>query len=129
MMRRMPDFGKLLSKRITIAAQLPKTFEALRALAQPGSKEHNLLHPTRIESAYEMAFLKVFIAWEDVLEQSFIRYLCGYGNSAGPQTPVASVTFAGKLNAAEAQLYAGSNYLLWHNPQHVIKRSKRFFNN
>jgi hypothetical protein len=76
-----------------------------------------------------MAFLRIFIAWEDVLEQSFIRYLCGYENSTGPQTPAAGVTFAGTVAATEAQLYRGSSYLLWHNPQQVISRSKKFFHN
>lgn len=129
MPRRMPDFGKLLSSRITIAAQLPATFETLRAHAEPGSNEHKLLHPARIESAYEMAFLRIFIAWEDVLEQSFIRYLCGYKSVTGTQAPATGVTFTGTVSAAESQLYAGSSYLLWHNPQHVINRSRKFFSN
>src|SRR6266851_5231591 len=104
MPRRMPDFGRLLSSRVAVAAQLPATFETLRANAAPGSREHRLLHPTRIEAAYEMAFLRIFIAWEDLLEQSFIRYLCGYHNSTGGQTPAAGVTFAGTVTASEAQL-------------------------
>src|SRR5690606_29504570 len=29
--------------------------------------------------------------------------------------------------AARAMLYGGQDYLLWHNPAHMIKRGRRFF--
>ena len=124
----MPDFGRMLSARVATSLQLPATFEQLRLHALPGTIEHRLLHPRRIESAYEMAFLRVFIAWEDVLEQSFIRYLSGYQNAIGGYAPAAGIAFSGSVAAAEIQLYGAKDYLLWHNPNHVIARSRRFFN-
>jgi hypothetical protein len=127
MPRRMPDFGGVLNLKIFNSVQLPTALEALHVLAKPGSKEYKLLHPRRIEAAYEMAFLRVFIAWEDVLEQSFIRYLAGYANSIGQLTPAAGIGFSRDIVAAESQLFGNNQYLLWHNPLHVIKRSQKFF--
>ena len=127
MPRQMPDFAAELADRISIAAQLPATFEQLKARALPGSVEHRLLHVKRIEAAYEMAFLRVFIAWEDALEQSFIRYLSGCSNSVSPATPAPTIVFSKTIALAELQLYGGNQYLLWHNPTQVITRSKKFF--
>lgn len=39
----------------------------------------------KLELAYELAYLRVFTAWEDFLEQSFLRYLCGYMASHGQE--------------------------------------------
>jgi hypothetical protein len=124
----MPDFGRVLNARISNSLQLPAALERLRLHLQPGTPEHRLLHPRRIETAYEMAFLRVFIAWEDVLEQSFIRYLSGYENSIGSYAPIGGITFSRSIAAAETQLYGTQHYLLWHNPNQVIARSRSFFN-
>jgi hypothetical protein len=123
----MPDFGRALTDRIAISVQLPATFEQLRANAQPGTNACQLLHHKRIEAAYEMAFLRVFIAWEDLLEQAFIRYLAGYSNSRGRLTPARGITFSANIAASEAQLYGGQQYVLWHSTPKVIARSQRFF--
>lgn len=127
MPRRMPNIGQILANRIATSLELPATFEELKANVQVGTIAHRLLHPKRIEAAYEMAFLRVFIAWEDALEQAFIRYLAGFSNSHGPLTPVAGKSFSATIPAAEAQLYGSRQYLLWHNPMHVIQRSQSYF--
>jgi hypothetical protein len=124
----MPDFGRDLNEKIAASIQLPITFERLRTLARPGTDQYRLLHRAKIEAAYEMAFLRIFIAWEDALEQSFIRYLAGYSNSIGPLTPATTIVFHKKITTAEAYLYGGRDFLLWHNTTKVIQRSQRFFN-
>jgi len=123
----MPDFGRMLEIRIETSVQLPAILEEIKANARPGTSEHRLLHAKRIEAAYEMAFLRVFIAWEDVLERSFIRYLSGCANSQGRQIPAQGVQFAKNISDAEAQLYGKNDYLLWHKTSRVISRSKQFF--
>ena len=51
-------------------------------------------HISRVELLYELAFLRMFIAWETLLEQTFYRYLCGYLSVGGVLfNPVAGKTF------------------------------------
>jgi hypothetical protein len=46
-------------------------------------------HVARVEFLYELSFLRIFIEWEAFLEQTFIRYLCGYAHPRGePYVPV-----------------------------------------
>src|SRR5712672_2619521 len=48
---------------------------------------HILVQPldlNKLELLYELAYLRFFIQWEVFLEQSFLRYLCGYSSSVRP---------------------------------------------
>jgi hypothetical protein len=76
-----------------------------------------------------LAFLKAFGAWEGFLEDSFLRYLCGYSHSGGRQVLNAPHSFATTLPNAEAILLGGRSFLLWHNPRDVVSRSHTYFTN
>jgi hypothetical protein len=69
--------------------------------------------------------LKVFVRWEDYLEASFLRYMCGCQSRHGQATLVGGIPFYSSLAAAEAALLAGHSYLLWHGPQAVLVRVRR----
>jgi len=80
----------------------------------------------RVELTYELAYLRAFTAWEDFLEQSFIRYLCGYRAGHG-QENVTSGSYCSNLSDARNTLYSGAQFLLWHNTQRVVARAQRHF--
>lgn len=76
---------------------------------------------------YEAAYLLIFAAWEGFLEDTFLRFLCGYGNTAGSMTLHPGKAFSQDLSYAKTALYNGSPYLLWHNPSQVVRRAQRWF--
>ena len=83
----------------------------------------------RLEYLYEIAFLRIFVAWETFLEESFLRYMCGFSSpGAQPQTSLQGA-YSPNLAHARAALHGSQQYLLWHSPAKVIARSKNIFVN
>jgi hypothetical protein len=76
---------------------------------------------------YEAAYLLVFSAWEGFLEESFLRFLCGYRNSTSIITLQAGKTFSTDLRTAKTALYNGRAFLLWHSPSYPVTRSQQWF--
>jgi hypothetical protein len=105
-----------------LADQLREALE----IAEAAENSSTFLYTRRLY-VYEAAYLLAFSAWENMLEQSFLRFMCGYRPMSG--VPVATATWARpkNLTAAIALLLGTSPYKLWHNPQHVIARSQRYF--
>lgn len=83
---------------------------------------------TRRLHVYEAGYLLVFSAWENFLEQSLLRFLCGYRNTAGLYGRVGSIPYFRSINAAHHHLLRGRTYLLWHNPQDAVNRSNANLN-
>jgi hypothetical protein len=123
----MPALAAELSRQIGSAIDLARAGEIARVNAIPGGLGSPRFDAPRLEYVYELAFLRMFVAWEIFLEQTFLRYLCGYVSSAyGPQAMVAGVYYP-TLAAAEAAVLGGQAYKLWHNPIAVEGRSRQFF--
>ncbi len=122
--RRMPDFVGTFKQRAAEATALVEGIELVRAHLTSFPKLRSELGVHRIEYVYELAYLRTFGYWESFLEDSLIRYLCGYECSSGSEKPV--VAFEKSLNAAEKQLAGSKSYLLWHNPNEVISRAKKY---
>jgi hypothetical protein len=80
-------------------------------------------HTARVEYLYELAFLRVFIDWETFLEQTFLRYLCGYKSIHGCYVPT-SGNYCVSIAAAKALVFGSGGYALWHNPTTIESRSK-----
>ncbi len=78
-------------------------------------------------SLYEAAFLRVFVAWEDFLDRAFVNYLCGRRSGSGLESLTPGQSYSKTLADAELRVYGSSSYALWHNPQKVVHRAKRFF--
>ena len=71
---------------------------------------------------------RVFVEWELFLEETFVRYLCGYQSNHGPCQLLGGQAFR-NLGLAEAAMLHGRPFALWHDPSKVIARSQQFFNN
>ena len=126
MPRKMPDLVSDLSAETQKALSLARAGEIIRTRIVGDPTLRNELSAIRLQLIYEMAFLRAFTAWEVFLEESFIRYLCGFQNSAGPLTPITG-SFQRSISDARCTLLSGQRYLLWHAPAKIQMRSQRYF--
>lgn len=120
MARRMPAFHNALAAASQEALGIVAAGELSRT-SHP--KEW---HVRRLEALYELAFLRIFGAWEMYLEAVFLRSLCGYESSAGQETLQGTLSHFPNLLAAEAAMLGGQQFKLWHNPGIVVKRCQGF---
>lgn len=125
----MPGLQAVFHRQVAGAMKLAEIGEVARAEAIAGSETRRQLHHSRVELLYELAFLRMFLAWEVFLEQAFLRYLCGYTSKHGMVVPKAGISLSPTLAHAEVTLLAGRDYVLWHNPVRVADRCQRMFGN
>ena len=119
----MPRLDTQLAILARHAIDLTRAGEIVRSGASPGSVPWNEWRVSRLEDLYELAYLRVFIAWELFLESTFFRYLCGYRSRHGMATPVTG-SYYPTVQSAETAVLAGNQYLLWHNPNKVVARCR-----
>jgi len=127
MRRTMPPLALQFRAACDAACELATAGERVRVLADPAARRELTL--PRLEYLYEIAFLRMFVAWELFLEESFLRYMCGYtGFNQAPQQSVLG-NYSRTLTDARSALYGTQQYLLWHSPAKVIARSQKIFKN
>jgi len=63
---------------------------------------------------YEAAFLRVFTQWEVLMEESSVRYMCGYSYGTYQPTYPGSTLKRPNIPAARHSLLNGKPYALWH---------------
>lgn len=79
----------------------------------------------QIEIITELAFLKIFIAWENFLEESFIRYLVG-ARSPSRFKPRRLINPRIMSHALDI-LSSDREYVNWNSASFVISRAERCF--
>lgn len=123
MPRRMPRFDVRFANQARIATQIIRAGEISRSIAGMRSGWTDV----RLEFLYELAYLRVFIAWETVLESVFLRSLCGYASKAAGREAPACGRYYGSIARAESAVLVAENktYLLWHNASQIVKRCKK----
>jgi hypothetical protein len=119
----MPRFDRALSNQAQSALGIVRAGEI--AHISGGVAIRREWSAIRLEALYELAYLRVFAAWEVCLEAVFYRSLCGYASAAGQET-LARGSYYQNLAAAESAVLSGQSYVLWHNPQKVIDRCRKF---
>jgi len=80
----------------------------------------------RICQINEMAFLDMFLAWEDFLEESFIRYMCG-AVTITRYRPKVSVAPVNLDHALRFFIVKPRDYVEWSSGQQVIERAEMVF--
>lgn len=80
----------------------------------------------RRDQLVEMAFLRVFLAWEVFVEESFVLYLAGQSPPRGKAPPRFAFPPNSRI-AAEWVIPEGRSYAGWTVPHHVSNRAERFF--
>lgn len=79
----------------------------------------------QVELVAELAFLRVFIAWENFLEQSFLRYLVGARSRSG-QAPTKYVN-PKNLDHARQVVCSGREYFQWNSASKVVQIAETYF--
>src|SRR6185437_3003300 len=124
MPRALPRYDVVLDKEIQFSLSYASNIEQARTFIYAKGKKQ--ISMSDLEFSYELAFLRIFLAWEILLEQSFLRLICGYQHSGGQEPLVVGKTYFWKVTQAEAAVLGGKDYKLWHNPKHVITRAQQF---
>ena len=78
----------------------------------------------RVEYLYELAFLRTFIEWEIFLEQTFLRYLCGFQSVHGRYVPT-SGRYCKSLSQAQSLIFGRRHFALWHDPTTIANRARQ----
>lgn len=90
------------------------------------SRVRNLGIPRiQLEMIEEMAFLRIFVAWESFLEESFIRYAVGATSLSG-YAPIV-LTRAQNIGHALDLVSSNRDYASWNSASEVISRSALYF--
>jgi hypothetical protein len=122
----MPNLVRDFQVEVDRALALATAGETLRASLVGHVTLGHELTLFRLHLIYEMAYLHIFGHWEAFLEESFLRYRCGYADSGGTQA-VAVTTYASSLAAARVAVFGKQDYLLWHRATTVENRSRTHF--
>lgn len=79
----------------------------------------------RRELYASIALLRIHLAWEDFIENVFIRYMCGAQTASG-YSPVLLGAPYPNSRAALSNLLGGSSYLTW-SPNNIVTRANVYF--
>ena len=130
MPRPLPRYDLALQAQADLANGLVTAGEAVRLAGGVGREQWTL---TRVELLYELAYIRLFVMWEELLECVFLRSLCGYQSRVGQEVLIPASCGPGligshfpSISAAQNLVYGGADFLLWHDPDKVIKRCKKY---
>lgn len=129
MPRHMPRYDIKLMGQSQLSLSIVAAGEAARLNGDKKLRDMWSVH--KLESLYELAFLRLFAAWETCQESIFYRSLCGYASRTGQETLVTGSHFS-TLAAAEAAVLAFIHsgrirpFALWSDPNSVIRRCQHF---
>jgi hypothetical protein len=124
----MPKYVSTLSQRVTEAITIAEAGDMARTMSERISPLRRAWPVSKVELLYEFSYLRFFLEWERFLEETFVRYLCGYQSVHGVCHIIRGHYF-GTVIAAERAILGSRNFTLWHDPTKVITRSQKFFNN
>ncbi|WFP65479.1 hypothetical protein [Mesorhizobium sp. WSM4904] len=127
MPRQLPHLDVSFQHDVDAALILISRIEAVNAFAQ--GRQIARLSTANIELSYELSYLRIFLSWEVLLEESLLRLLCGYRHSGGQEPLRQNQTYFRTIADAEAAILGNQLYKLWHNPGQVINRARAYLNN
>jgi hypothetical protein len=108
-------------RQIDLCTSLPA---ALRAYRRPGRPASGL-PPHQLAQIGELACLRLFLAWETFLEETFVRYMCGARASSG-YAPTRFV-MPRAMEHARDMTEAGKQFAPWAHSPTVVARAALYF--
>jgi hypothetical protein len=119
----MPPLGTGYAEVADGSLAAAAAVEMARLAVPADSVARKALNSTRMHYVYEAAFLKTFAAWETLLEEATLRYMCGYSAVLYPNPAFpANITRATSLAQARQRLFGNYPFLLWHDPTRNANR-------
>lgn len=125
MARNLRPLVRLLGTQIDEAANLVHAAEVIRNAAPVTSHERRIFSFRQIEAMYELAYFRIFAAWEVFLEESFLRLMCGF-EGAGHIHPTKAPA-PRTIQDARLAVLGGRRFKPWHDPTVVVDRTRVFF--
>jgi hypothetical protein len=116
---------RVLEAQIDEAASLVRAAEAIRNAVPVGSHARRGFNFRQLEAMYELAYLRIFSAWEVFLEESFLRLMCGF-EGAGHIHPTKAPA-PRTIRDARLAVLGGRRFKPWHDPTIVVDRTAKFF--
>ena len=120
----MPTFsiGSVYTEFVGAQCRTTSLLTSAQSFRQPSGRS---VHVRDVEEIAGLALLKMTLAWESFVEETFLRYLCGAKSAAG----MAPTLLAPKhltLPAAFKSLVGSAQFLGWH-PNTTVKRAAKHF--
>jgi hypothetical protein len=106
---------------------------AVKPYLAPAVTSSSLLKPGQARRIIALAFMTNVAAWEEFVQESFIRYLMGASSPSGGYKPslrlgaCSSIDHAIEVIAGESNYDLEKNYLVWMNWKAVVKRAEVYF--
>jgi len=113
-------------KEIGAALNLLHLANDVREAYQP--KRGPKLSNSAVALIAEISFLKIFVAFENFIENTFLYYMLG-GKSPNKYCPIRYVFPKDKEHAIKMTLQDYSNYTDWSTPDKIVKRAEYTFKN
>src|SRR4051794_31969902 len=107
MPRAMPALALKFQGAVRSALGIAEAGEIIRALSSRHSRPYRELALSRLEALHEMAYLRIFLEWENFLEASFLRMMCGYDSPLYSPEFTAGKSSQKSLADAQLALYEG----------------------
>lgn len=112
----------------------PKLKSVLRDLELQIKANNNLIDNIKrlkinyfqLEIITEFAFLRIFMAWEIFLEDSFLRYLVGTKSPSGYE-PKLKIDCKNMVIARGILSPDGGKIIKWNSPSDIISRASKYF--
>jgi hypothetical protein len=104
------------------SARLAAFLASARLFRRPNG---SLIHVRDQEEIAGLTLLKLTLAWESFVEDTFLRYLCGAKSAAGV-APTLLLGKQTKLKVAFRTLSGGNRFLGWQ-PDTTLKRANKYF--
>lgn len=124
MPRKLPRYDREFVIRVGFALSCIENIERARLLLGQGNE--NVITLADLEYTYELAFLRIFLAWETLLEDALIRLICGYSRFNGQEQLIPGTAYYRTIADAETAILGGRDYRLWHSPHQVIQHARQF---
>jgi len=123
-MKPMPSLGTKYVADFNRTLSIVSATETLWLTAPPASEIRKQLKVPQLEALYEAAFLRVFSAYENFLEDSLSHFMAKYETPGYTPVPAAGASLHGTIKRALVALYGTRPYLLWHGVPTVIRRAQ-----
>jgi hypothetical protein len=123
--RNLRPLIRVLEAQIDEAAKLVHAAEVIRNAVPVASYARKGFSFRQIEAMYELAYLRIFSAWEVFLEESFLRLMCGFEGAGHIHRTIAPAPRT--IHDARLAVLGGRRFKPWHDPSVVVERTRKFF--